>query len=99
MIIRNELPFPVTDVMINVPSTGNFAGCGNVMSRSECRTGFEKVDYTANVFVVSWKEWGQPHQTAEIVLDLPEGLYPEKPVWLEVVIFAMGQAGAQFIQQ
>lgn len=98
MLIRNQLPFPITDVMINVPATGAYAGCGNVMPRSECRTSFEKVDYKANALVVSWKEYGKPHQTGEIVLALPGGLDPTRPAWLEVVVFAMGQAGAQFVQ-
>lgn len=98
MLIKNELPFPITDVMINIPSTGGFAGCGNVMPRSVCRTSFEKVDYTANALVVSWKEYGTSHQTGEVVLELPGDLDPVKPVWLEVVVFAMGQAGARFVQ-
>ena len=98
MVIRNELPFPVTDVMINIPATGVFAGCGNIMQRSECRTSFEVVNYAGNALVVSWKEYGKPHKTGEIVMDFPEDLVAGRPAWLEVVIFAMGQAGAQLIQ-
>jgi hypothetical protein len=98
MVIRNELPFPVTEVMINIPATGVFAGCGNIMQRSECRTSFEAVNYAGNALVVSWKEYGKPHKTGEFVINLPEDLVAGRPAWLEVVIFAMGQAGARFIQ-
>jgi hypothetical protein len=98
MVIRNELQFPVTDVMINVSATGAFAGCGNIMQRSECRTSFEQVDYADSAVVVSWKEYGQPHNTGEFVIDIPEEFDTGKPAWLEVVIFAMGQAGARLIQ-
>jgi len=98
MVIRNELQFPVTDVMINVPATGAFAGCGNIMQRSECRTSFEAVDYAGNALVVSWKEYGKPHDTGEFVVKLPKEFDAGKPAWLEVVIFAMGQAGAKLTQ-
>jgi len=98
MVIRNELPFPVTGVMINIPDTGEFAGCGNIMPRSECSTSFEPVDYYSQKFVVVWEEYGQPHQTGEFIPEAGEGLNPAKPVWVEVVIFAMGQAGATLVQ-
>jgi hypothetical protein len=98
IIIRNELAFPVTDVMVRVPATGAFAGCGNVMARSSCQTSFEAVDYEANALVISWSEYGQPHQTGEFVIKLSEQLDSNRPAWLEVRIFAMGQAGAQLIQ-
>jgi len=98
IIIRNELAFPVTDVMINVPATGAFAGCGNIMARSACRTTFEAVDYYAHKMVISWKEYGQPHQTGEFVMKQQDDLDPGRPAWVEVSIFSMGQAGARLIQ-
>jgi hypothetical protein len=58
LVIRNELPYPVTDVMIEVPATGNFAGCGNILPRSECSNAFQQVDYRANPVVIRWKAPG-----------------------------------------
>ena len=98
VVIRNDLLFPVTEVMIIVPATGAFAGCGNIMPRSECRTSFETVDYRANALLVRWKEYGKPHQTDEFVIAVPENLDRHQPAWLEVIIFAMGQAGARLVQ-
>lgn len=98
MVIKNGLAFPVKDVMITIPATGAFAGCGNILPRSECRTGFEAVDYFANAMIVSWTEYGKPHQTDEFVIEIPESLDRGQPVWLEVVVFAMGQAGATLVQ-
>lgn len=98
MIIRNELLFPVTDVMISVPATGAFAGCGNILPRSECSTSFEARPYTANKLVVHWKEHGQAHTTGEFNVELPAAIEPGQETWLEVVIFATGQAGAKLIQ-
>ena len=98
MVIRNELLFPVTDVMISVPATGGFAGCGNIMPRSECRTSFEAVNYAADKLLVSWKEYGEPRQTGQFVIEIPKNLVPGQPAWVEVVIFAMGQAGARLVQ-
>jgi len=98
IVISNELPFPVTDVMINIPASGRFAGCGNIMPASACRTSFTAVDYRADAMVVSWKEYGKPHATDAFVVEAPEDMDPEKPVWLRVVVFAMGQAAAEFVQ-
>jgi hypothetical protein len=94
IVIRNELAFPVTDVLIEVPATGAFAGCGNILPRSECSTSFEAVVYRANPMRISWKEYGQPHQTDEFVLQAPASMEAARAARVEVRIFAMGQAGA-----
>lgn len=99
MVIRNELLYPVTDVMISVPATGAFAGCGNVMPRSECSTSFEARPYTANKLIIQWKEHGQTHTTGEFAVERPAEIEPGQETWLEVVIFAMGQAGARLVQR
>lgn len=93
--IRNGLAYALTDVMIDVPSTGAFAGCGNIMPRSECSSTFELRDYRQNAVVISWKEWGEPHQTDEFTVALPPGAEPGDALILEVHVFAPGQVGAQ----
>jgi len=98
IVIRNELPFLVTDVMFLVPATGKFAGCGTILARSDCSIAIEAVDYYANPVMISWKEYGQPHQTGEFVIEAPDHLTPDRPAWLEVIIFARGQAGAKLTQ-
>jgi hypothetical protein len=98
MIIRNDLLYPVREVMIKVPETGDFAGCGNILPESNCRTSFETVDYAGNAMVVSWKEYGQEHSTKAFVVEPGRDIDVNKPAWLEVTIFAAGQAGAKFVQ-
>lgn len=98
MIIRNDLLYPVTEVMIQVPKTGDFAGCGNILPESDCRTSFQTVDYSGNAMVVSWKEYGQEHSTREFVVEPGRDIDVSRPAWLEVTIFAAGQAGARFVQ-
>lgn len=98
MIIRNDLPYPVTEAMINVPATGAFAGCGNIMPGTDCRTSFETVNYSGNAMVVSWKEYGQEKSTKEFVVKPGSDLDTGMPVWLEVTIFVAGQAGAKFVK-
>jgi hypothetical protein len=97
IVIRNELAFPVTDVMIEVPATGAFAGCGNILPRSACSTKFEAVIYSANPMRVRWKEYGKPHQTDDFVLQ-PQQPGSAGPFQVEVRIYAMGQAGAVLIE-
>jgi hypothetical protein len=98
LAIKNELPYAVTDVMVRVPATGAFAGCSNILARTDCRTSFQSVEYRGNPMVVSWKERGEPHKTDEFVVDEPEDAVPEKEVRLDVIIFAPGQAGAKLVQ-
>lgn len=97
IIISNELLYPVTDVMVEVPATGNFAGCGNILGRSQCSTSFPSAEYRQNAIVVSWKEYGKPHRTAEFVVRIPAGMQPGSVAWLEVIVFAAGQAGAKLV--
>ena len=97
-VIRNELAFPVTDVQLLVPASGNFVGCGNIMARSQCSTTFPERDYHANAVVISWKERGQPNSTAEFVIRIPEEFDHGRPARLEIIIFNMGQAGAKLVQ-
>lgn len=98
IVIRNELPIAVSDVMFLAPATGNFAGCGIILANSECRIEIEPIDYYANPLVISWKEHGQPQRTGEFVVRVPEHMAPHLPVTLKAIIFARGQAGAKFAQ-
>jgi hypothetical protein len=95
--IRNELPYAITDVIIQVPATGAFAGCGNILPASRCLNRFEEVDYRADDVSISWRERGEPHSSGEFRLELPEGANPMTEYRLEVVVFAPGQAGARFL--
>ena len=97
IIIRNQLLYPVTDVMVEVPATGDFAGCGNILGRSQCSTSFPSADYRQNAIVVSWKEYGEAHRTAEFVVKVPAAMQPGSSAWLEIIVFASGQAGARLV--
>lgn len=97
--IRNELAYPVTDVMIEVPATGDFAGCGNLLPRTACSNAFEGVDYRSNAVVIRWKERGTDHTTGEFVIEIPAELQPGRPAVVEVVIYAPGEAGARLVQR
>lgn len=97
--IRNELAYPVTDVMIEVPATGTFAGCGNLLPGTACSNAFEGVDYRSYAVVIRWKERGTDHTTGEFVIEIPAELQPGKPAVVEVVIFAPGEAGARLLQR
>jgi hypothetical protein len=99
IVIRNELAYPVTDVMIEVPATGAFAGCGNVLPRTACSNAFQGVDYRSSAVLVHWRERGAEHSTGEFVIEIPERLQPGNPAVIEVVIFAPGQAGARLVQR
>ena len=98
MVIRNDLAYPVSDVMIEVPATGAFAGCGNIMPRTACSTTFESIDYRRNALKVSWKEYGQPQQTDEFILRVPDTARPGDAFVVEVSVFAPGQAGARLVE-
>ena len=98
VVIRNELPYPVMDVMIEVPATGGFAGCGNILPRSECSNAFEQLDYRANPVVIRWKERGQPQQTDEFTIKLPGAARTGDAYRVEVIVFAPGQAGARLAE-
>ena len=97
VVIRNELPYPVTDVMIEVPATGGFAGCGNILPSSECSNTFQDTDYRFNAMLIRWSEHGQPHQTDPFNLELPPSASPGDAFNVEVIVFAPGQAGARLV--
>jgi len=97
IIIRNQLRYPVTDVMVEVPATGEFAGCGNIVQRTACSTSFPAADYRLNAIVIRWKEQGEPQSTDEFVVAVPDGMVHGTSAWLEVIVFAKGQAGARLI--
>jgi uncharacterized protein YceK len=98
VVIRNELPYPVTDVMIEVPASGGFAGCGTILPRTACSNSFQNVDYRANAALIRWKEHGQPQQTEEFTLQAPDSALPGSEFIVEVIVFAPGQAGARLAE-
>lgn len=95
VVIRNELPYGVTDVWVEVPATGAFAGCGNLLPRSSCSNRFQQTAYQGNGILIRWRERGEPHQTDEFVVETPAGTAAGGVYAVEVVIFAPGQAGAR----
>lgn len=97
IIIRNQLPYVVTDVMVEVPASGAFAGCGNIVQRTACSTSFPAADYRSNAIVIRWKERGVPQATDEFIVTVPDGMAPGTSAWLEVIVYAKGQAGARLI--
>lgn len=96
--IRNELTIGVTDVEILVPQTGDFVGCGNIVARTSCSTSFPGRQYQGYKVLVTWKERGIPYSTPEFVLTPPQVLEAGRPIWIEVLIFAPGEAGARLVQ-
>ena len=98
IIIQNGLTHTVMDVMVVVPATGRFAGCGNILPRTVCKTAFPAVDYSSNAIQVTWKEHGETQGTDEFIVDMPPRFGPGDEVWLEVVIYSPGLAGARFVQ-
>lgn len=94
IVIRNELAYPVHDVMIEVPATGGYAGCGMILRRSRCSTTFSSTAYRREALAIRWTEYGEAHVIDDVVLDPPAGA---SRVWLEVTIFARGQAGARLV--
>ena len=98
VVIRNQLAYAVTDVMIEVPATGAFAGCGTVLQRSECSNRFGAIDYRAHPMQVSWREHGQRQTTGEFEPERPDDLQPGRPARVEIIIFSPGQAGARLVQ-
>ena len=95
--IRNDLPYPVDNVMIRVPATGAFAGCGSILSQSVCANRFEDIDYRNHPVSISWSERGQHHTTGEFRIERPEHRGPDTEYRVLVVVFAPGQAGARYV--
>lgn len=98
LVIRNELAYPVTDVTIEAPATGGFAGCGTVLPRTECKNEFQQVAYRSDAVLIRWKEHGQPYQTDAFTIQLPSGAESGDEFRIEVIVFAPGQAGARLSQ-
>lgn len=95
--IRNDLPYPVTDVMIRIPATGGFAGCGVILPRSGCVNRFENFDYRDHEVSISWSERGQAHKTAEFRIERAKQINPEAVYRVQVIVFAPGEAGARLV--
>ncbi len=96
--IINNLSITVTDVQILVPLTGNFVSCGTILRHTACSTSFPGRQYERSPVRVSWKEQGHAQATGNFVIDRPASLDLARPMWIEVVIFAPGQAGAKLVQ-
>jgi hypothetical protein len=98
IIIRNSLDYSVKNVIVQVPATGRFAGCGNIHPRTECKTSFPAIGYRKNGLLVTWLEHGEAKATDEFVVEPPAGSKPGDSLWLEVVIYSAGLAGARLVQ-
>lgn len=95
--IHNALPYPVKDVSILVPATGEFVSCGQIFPESSCASSFPARDYRENPVQISWTEHGQPHSTKPFSLKPPSGAYAGQSAYIRVEVFATGQAGATLV--
>ena len=98
IVIWNRLNYAVKDVMIEVPASGRFAGCGNILPRSKCQTSFPVQRYAGSAIRVRWSEHGAPHNTEPFTVEPPETAALTPVFWLQVEVFAPGQAGATLVQ-
>jgi hypothetical protein len=97
IVIYNQLAFPVTEALVESPASGGFAGCGNILPHTSCRIAFAAREYRRDELVISWREYGEARSTGEVIVEPPATMEPGQPAWLEIVIYAAGQAGARLI--
>lgn len=97
MEIHNRLLYPVQDVTILVPATGDYVSCGQIFPATSCSNTFPGRDYRANPVQLSWTEHGEPHSTRPFTLKAPAGTRAGQPARIRVEIFAAGQAGADLV--
>ncbi len=95
--IHNSLVYPVQDVTILVPATGEYVSCGQIFPRTSCSTTFPARDYRENPVQLSWKEYGQPRSTKPFTLKAPTGAQEGQAAYIRVEVFAAGQAGANLL--
>jgi len=97
--ISNRLRSMVTDVELLALSSGDFVSCGSILPDTSCSTSFPGKSYSGGKMRISWKEQGVPKSTGDFVLDT--GQFRDRPqaLWVEVIVFAPGQAGARLVQQ
>lgn len=98
IVIWNQLAYVVRDVMVEVPATGRFAGCGNILPRTRCQTSFPSQRYAGNEILLTWAERGEPRSTEPFTVEPPPGAPVGAAFWLVVEVFAPGQAGARLVQ-
>lgn len=97
--IRNELVYRVTEVQVLDSASGGFVSCGTVFPGTACATSFPLREYRGEALSVSWKEHGQPQAVDEFVLEVPAAFDTSRPVWVQVVVFAPGSAGARVLSR
>lgn len=97
--IRNELAYPVTDVRVLLPESGDFVSCGTVFPDTTCATAFPLLEYHGDPLSVTWQERGQPQAMKPFRLRVPPGMDATRPLWVQVVIFAPGSGGARLLTE
>jgi hypothetical protein len=95
--IHNSLVYPVRDVTILVPATGEYVSCGQIYPETSCSTTFPARDYRDNPVQLSWKEYGQSQSTRPFTLKAPASAREGQAAYIRVEVFAAGQAGANLL--
>lgn len=95
--IYNGLPYSVHDVVILVPSSGDYVSCGQILPDTSCSTTFPARDYRENPVQLSWTEHGVPQSTKPFKLGAPSGAKSGQGAYIRVEVFAAGQAGAKLL--
>jgi hypothetical protein len=97
--IFNQLESSIADAQILVLQTGSFVSCSSIQPATSCSTSFPGREYGGGPMRVTWKEQGLPQATDDFALKTEAFATSARPLWVEVVIFAPGQAGARLVQR
>ena len=92
------MSYSITDVQILVVDTGEFVGCGAILARTSCSTTFPLRTYRGNSVLLTWQEQQSPHSTDTFTISVPDHIDRTRSAWMEMVVFAPGQAGAKLVQ-
>lgn len=91
LVIENGTADALTEVRLQVLSSGAFVACGYIPPHGTCSTTFPLRRYRAADVRLLWTRAGQPLESRPFVVPLPDPLPADTP--LEVVIGIGGASG------
>jgi len=96
--IDNQTAMFISAVRLLIPANGNFVSCGNIPPHTACSTTFPERAYSGQAVEITWSQAGQIHSTGSFDIRVPEGLDPDRPALVKVVISGADTAGALIVQ-
>lgn len=95
LVFHNNTLQPLEDVRLQVPKTGGFISCNQILQGRQCATTFPSRLYRGTPVIISWRQGGEQFSSGKIQIQSRQKSVPGKVATVYVTLNIDGSVEAK----